>query len=839
MSGRPGLRVLVAMATALGVWLACSGGLKVDEGNAFPCDFRKAEDVRDLQCPSEWRCGIDGLCHEAKAEQNPLVDEPTFTGVRRFPRVLVGNTRFIAAEPNERAVLAGYDDGNTYLTRMGGAQAVLGLTDVRLIAMAGNYVLVQGERKQGPVRLRLYSRDPQTGVLSAERPVLDEAQREVIDVEAIRSLSYGMPGNQRVVFAVVRADGQAGEVDPVTARYTSFPEGFATLSDGGVTPCSTRDGGCPVDFISGRYAEARHVQFSQLANQRQQREVPSAMASEPVPVVATASHILWRGLAAGVPSNQGPWQVLYTTEIAGLPPPPPPDGGPGPGDGGGPTNMGGMLNWVMRHSERANLWALKKPQDNREVLSTFEVSRAPNLPGPAMSLAWDDCTPCGDGKIISFTPVTDEALGVEVLCESPRGVRSLARVVGSSVVGPRDPCLLQPLEAPFDPKEVASRLVPMGPVEGRVYALDDSRGTALALGGAHGQMWGGGQLSRLRPVFLDRTPVAVEPFAGGGLLAFTPDFVSLGAPENDQQRTGMIVAVNGAPDSGTPDRLGLGNVVQGLPNWLLGEVGQIIQIEVSGTGSLTLTPSYGPQLVAPSGETATGPFLGQGTPITGGVSMMLAANDQLYYVDLLKADLKPEAAEVKSLTPRLTPDPSFPVRSLARDRTVSTTAATGVRVRGWVSTDRSVFQFEQAAETGGWSMEPLPIGDGEPVEVWNRETAGTSYGRLGLRDGLVLRLPQGLPLTQKLPEDERVVDYASLAGWPVALGEKGIYRTVRTTLGNGEPGLLKWEPLALPQGLTVSDLEGARINVVTEQGLATLYLFTRTGFVYRLSEGTR
>ncbi len=840
MSGKPGVRVLVALAAALGVWLACSGGLKVEEGNSFPCNFQKAEDERDLQCPPEWRCGIDGRCHEATAEADPLVTPPTFNGARRFPKVLTGDTRFIAAEPNERTVLVGYDDGGVYTTQMGGAQPVPGLTDVRLVAMASEYLLVQGERRPPtPVGLRLYTR-LQTGALSAARAVLDEAQNPVTDVESIRALSFGTPPNVRVVFAVVRADGQAGEVDPVTGLYTSFPEGFATLPDGGVTPCNPRSGGCPPQgFISGRYGEARHVQFFQLANMRQQQGRTQQQLAEPVPVTATASHILWRDRPPSEVPPQGQWQVLYTSEVAGAPPP-----DAGSGDGG---MQGGMLFWMLRHSERANLWALKRPQmdpgpqmERREVLSTFEVSRAPNLPGSAMSLAWDDCTPCGNGRIISFTPVTDGALGVEVLCESLGGVRSLVRVVGSSVVASREPCLLQPLEAPFELRELASRQSPSGSSQLKSFAMDDSRGASVVLGGSHGQIWGGPTLSRMRPLFLDRTPVAVEAVDGGRLLAFTPDFVAVGSPENDQQRTGMIVALNGPPEQATStDSLGVGNVVQGTPSWLLGESGQIVQVEVAWSGQVTLTPSYGPRLKAPSGEAATGPFLGQGTPTQDGVSLMLAANDQLYYVDLKKADLQGEPAAVGSLTPRLTPDPSFPVRSLARDRTVSTSAVDGARVRGWVSTDRSVFQFEQDAETRGWRIDPLPIGDGEPVEVWNREAGGASYGRLGLRDGLVLRLPQGLPLTQTLPEGERVVDYASLAGWPVALGEQGIYRTLPTQQSNGEPGLLKWEPLTLPAGLAVADLEGARITVLTEQGVSTLYLFTRTGFVYRLSEGAR
>jgi hypothetical protein len=826
MSARPAVRAVVAMALAVGVWVACSGGLNLEEGNAFPCDFLQAEEARDQQCPPQWRCGIDGRCHEAADEQAPLGAPPVFGGERRFPRLLTGDTRFIAAETRERLLFTSYEDGGVYLTREDSTRPVSGLSDVRLVAYAGNYLLVQGERGQTPpARLRLHGLNALTGALSPERPVLDEEDRPVTDVESIRALSVPSASGTRVVFAVVRADGRAGEVDPVSARYTAFPGGFPVLSDGGVATCPARDGGCPSggQLIPGRYTEARHVPFQLIANQRQQQASPQ-LVLEPVPVVATASHILWRERPPDETLREGQWHLLYTSELAGVPPP---DAGPMPAGPG---------SWMMRHSERANLWAVKRQQLDREVLSTFELSRAPGLPGPVMSLAWDDCSPCGDGRLITFTPVADGALGVEVLCESRRGVRSMFRVVGSSVVAPREPCLLQPLEPPFELKELASRQLDGGLPFFKAQAMDESRGASLVMGGAHGQVWVGPSLSRMRPVFLDRAPVAAELFQGG-LLAFTPDFLALGGSRSDEASMGMVV-MTGAPDGGAPTSLGLGNVVQGLSGWLLGAQGQIVQLERRGR-EVALS-GYGPRLVGPSGQSATGPFQGQGTTFEGGVSMVLTAHDQLYYVDLPRAELTQEPEEVRTLSPRLTPDPNFPLRSLARDQTVSLTGGTPARVRGWVSTDRSVFQFEQASATGGWTLRALPIGDGEPVEVWSREAGGTSYGRLGLRNGLVLRLPQGLPLTQNLPEGERVVDYASLAGWPVALGERAIYRTAPTQLSGGAPGLLKWERLEpLPEGLTVSDLEGARIAVVNELGVPTLYLFTRTGFVYRLGEGAR
>jgi hypothetical protein len=166
---------------------------------------------------------------------------------------------------------------------------------------------------------------------------------------------------------------------------------------------------------------------------------------------------------------------------------------------------------------------------------------------------------------------------------------------------------------------------------------------------------------------------------------------------------------------------------------------------------------------------------------------------------------------------------------------LAATATGEKRVRGWVATSRSAFEFWQEADTLAWKLKQLELGGGEPVEIWSREAGNNGYGRLGLRDGQVLRLPEGVPLTQPLPQVDRVIHYASMDGWPTALGEKAVYRTVPRA--EGESGLLHWQVVPLPAELESQGLSGARIFVVKENATSVLYLFTRTGFVYRLATG--
>ncbi len=840
--------MLLAGVSAVGVWVACTGGLKLDEGNAFPCDFREPEEERDLQCPQSWRCGIDGLCHDGQDEQPGLGPPPEFQSERRFPRRLDGDTRFIAGDPRFAAVdpqrgdlvpafVAGDQSGKNSLAAGPFSLPLFSSTPVETLALFRGQMVV---KEDAGVPLKLYSLGSDLRTLSAARPVTEPPS-----LPPVRALRVPMPsfdGGPRPALAVVRESGQAGEVDLDQAAYKPFPPGFSFQADGGVQPCAPSGPmACASPAIPGDYKDARLIAQLSMVLPVPGQDL-SGLAYEPVPVVLTPTRLLWRSQAPNASLPMGQWQLLNPSEVLSDTP-----------EGSPPQD-----NWRMRHSPTGGVWAvartitLPRPPGpgggemiQQDVLSTWTLLRSPARPSePRLERSWSDCGPCGMDRLVTFTPVSDGALGVEVLCESEAtGTRSLFRVVGASVVSPLDTCLRQPLTAPFDLSEVAKESNGTR-VRTRPYAVDDARGGGLALGGAHGQIWFGESLSRLQPAFLDRPPVAVAPYQGA-LLAFTRDFFAVGPFDRPDPRLprgeGLFVQSPRRPgvEESAP---GLGNVVEGIPGWFLLETGQILRVSFDTSAGVSLSNAYGPRLLGPSGEAASGPYLGQGVSLQDGPSLVIAADDQLYYKELSLSELEADPSrQTATLSPQLTPEPGFPVRSLARDGNVSLTASEGARVRGWVATSRSAFQFEQDAKTKAWSLTKLPLGDGEPVKVWTREAVKlgsgekVSFGRLGLRDGQVLRLPQGLPITQPLPvENPRVVDYASLKGWPVALEERGIYRAIPAP-GSGE-GLMRWQPLELPTGLTVGDLKDARIAVVKPADVEVLYLFTRTGFVYQLSK---
>ncbi|RKH03150.1 hypothetical protein D7V97_26935 [Corallococcus sp. CA053C] len=817
-SGASARRFLLGLLGAASFWAvaaACSGGVKVDEGNAFPCDLTQSEDVRDTACPPAWRCGIDSRCHEAKEESVTQSSEPTFEATRRYPVLLEGDARLVASDARGGQAVVGYADGGAFLSN---GRVVRSLTvepptlTPGQLAFTGTRVAVVSQRSavSGENALRLGRLDetrPQVAVLTVDPTVV---------TTRVRALRVAPGRLERGLLAVLLDTLGAGEVAPDTGTFTPYPGALRALPDAGVEVCGAAPlPPCPPDVLLLPYLDVRPVPASVFTKD-------AGTGPDALPVVVTPEYFFWRA-PASVPGGKDTWKVLNPEDPISA------------GGAPSPTTAERAPVWSLRHNETAEVWALRRPLEGRHVLGTWVLRRSGGE--PRLERAWADCTPCGTGRLVAFTPVSDGALGVEVLCESAQaGRRTFARVVGSSVVNPSDACLTQPLEAPVDFAELSSDST-TGTRLARAGAVDDSLGSGALLGGEHGQVWRGRTLSTLRPLYLDRVPQSVAPL-GSGLLALTRDYLSLEVPDSKlPARVGLSVTASSAEaDGGVLEQPALGGLVEGSAGWLVLESGQVAKVNTEGaTSDVSLGSTYGPQLLAPSGAPTSGPFLGQGVTAEGGGSLVIAANDQLYSLEGISPTTEP--GQLPGVLPRLTPDPGFPVRSLARDRTVSLTGATPQRVRGWVATGRSLFEYAQSKE-GRWSLTPLPLGDAEPVKVWSREGAGVGYGRVGLRDGVVLRLPEGLPLTKPLPAEGRAVDYASLAGWPVALTETDVYAaTARGTRADGQAGLLQWMPLPRPAGLTNEALLGARIFVVKHDSDEVLYLFIRTGFVYQLGKG--
>ena len=794
MSGRRAVLALGLALASVGVWAACSGGLKLTEGNAFPCHYDVSEDVRDAQCPENWRCGIDATCHPAVDELALLGNEPTYVTSRRFPKVLTGAAKFVSGEPQEQQLLVGYEDGSAYRTDGRVVHPVSLPEGTDSAALVGSYLLVKSQSSPTS-SLTVYDFPPSAAAPASPRSV-QEGSVPVLGIEGVRTLSEVLPAGPRVAISLLRPLNLAGEVDPVTAQYKPFPPSFEAMTNGTVVVCTGPNGqGCPGtgEPITGSYDDVRYVPAGQLGLN------PSAPL-EPLPVVLTPTRILVRVDASGS------WRVLNPTDA--LVP---------------STQTVGSSRGLLRHDSTAGLWAVRRTIQGKDVLTTLSLARATQR----LTRTWSDCAPCGSGKLISFTPLADGSLGVEVLCKTASNTLSLARVIGSSVLTSTDACLLQPLEPPVALKDVSG--LPETPV------VDEAHGGGLVLGGKHGQLWTGNVLSRLRPVFLDRAPVAAE-LLFNGLMAFTPSFVAVDLSSGSADGPGLTALAPGqqTEEDGQEQVVGLGNLVEGSPAWILLASGQVVRMDGS-SDTLAVSAAYGPKLVGSRGEPITGPFLGQGVKIDDNrFSLVLTANDQLYYAEVDKSLLSGAAEAVDVLPPKLSPDPNFPIISLARDRTVSLTSNDGARVRGWVATGRAVFTFHQEAATKGWAVKQLSLGESEPVEVWTHEQDTASHGRVGLRSGEVLSLPDGLPLTQLLPDKKRATDYASLNGWPIVLTSTGVYHGVKTQRADGKPGLLAWQPLELPSTITEADLVGARVRVVKEPTASVLYLFTNNGFVYQL-----
>src|SRR5690606_1746310 len=115
--------------------------------------------------------------------------------------------------------------------------------------------------------------------------------------------------------------------------------------------------------------------------------------------------------------------------------------------------------------------------------------------------------------------------------------------------------------------------------------------------------------------------LAVAPYQEE-LMGFTRDFFAVGPVDRVEPwlKRGEGLFVQPPRRPGADDAPGLGNLVEGIPGWFLLETGQIMRVSIDTSAGVNPSRSYGPRLLGPSGEAATGPYLGQGVPTPEGVS---------------------------------------------------------------------------------------------------------------------------------------------------------------------------------------------------------------------------
>ncbi|MFN0061038.1 MAG: hypothetical protein ACKVPX_00770 [Myxococcaceae bacterium] len=388
---------LSALAFAAAAFAACSGGLRLDAGNAFPCDFDQDEATRDAACPSGWVCGVTHRCQRFAEEGLAANATPPVVGPGTLiaPRVLDAGVVALARDPLSGAVRAALN-GNRNVDVFAGISA----------ESDGGIPFEQGLRL-GAQYAYLYD----GGTLS----VFDGGSTGVVTLtpgDVIRAIrGYPGPPTPPTQLLFTRP-GQALQ----TAHYW--------LADGGVREM-------PVGvnlLIDARPVPADLLSLSPAA----QTYTSVALYVSPLDPDRRA-RLYYR-----TPDPAGSW-VAFDDDSPGVFVP-----------------VGG--SGALRHTINADVWAaaLRAPLWTTDVLSVWELDLAGGV--PVARRAWKDCAPCPVGRTIrGFEPTFVGAPAVEVICEATdNSGRATVKITGSAARVPTDPCLTEAFTPPFDLTELAS-----------------------------------------------------------------------------------------------------------------------------------------------------------------------------------------------------------------------------------------------------------------------------------------------------------------------------------------------------------------------------------------------
>jgi hypothetical protein len=723
----------------LGLW-ACTGGLLVDKGNAFPCNFDLPEAERDRDCPVDHVCSVANICRRFHNEG------PQFEGPAPLPQLDGGSlvspvllrraVGLLAADPRDDRLLAVRSGDELFELGPGGAVipravALGGVDEGRAAAVIdGGVVVVTTSGRL----LRIEASGAKVEAASAT------------DLRGLRTAAAR--GIGRYYLSALRADAGAGANGPGEPVAVAGPIPFRLRPL--VLPGGRPDAGA-ADPLSGLVGEVRYLPRIHFA-------APSAV--DPLVAVAVSPRGFWFRDALSAVENDDTWTRLNPDDELSLSPP-----------------------YLFRHDPGGTLWAVAAPSglqldgglsdlDDPRLLSTWRLQRSATA--PRVVRAWSDCRPCGGGRILTFTPAASGGEGVEVLCESTdRRSRSLVKVSGAATPLAGGPCLSESLDPPID---LAS-----------ISAVDETQGASLLLGGEQGELWRGVRLSELLPLHLDRVPQAIgtlelaaEAGADAGRrlgVAITDRFLAVPLSANGFLTFRLEDVVEATLPAGARPSAPVGDG----SGWLILSSGDLSLLrQAPSDGGVGLSLRFGPRLVDGRGEAARGPYFGEAYNDKQGklVSMVLTADDSLYF-HVRPAEPEEAANAVPPLTPQLTPEPNFPIRSMTLER--SGLGTDGVSfVRGYLVTSRNLYEYSLGGTPARWTAKQLVVASGEPLEVWMDHPRG-GLGRIGFRDGRVFTLPSGFPLVSALPASDggtgsdRVLDFENLGGWPVALAESGVY----------------------------------------------------------------
>jgi hypothetical protein len=753
--------------------VACSGGVNLDQGNAFPCDFGQGEGARDRACPSGYVCGVANLCQPNAQEGLPSsLVPPRFDGAGAIAPVFANQPVVaLARQPNAQTVIFERRDGQAWVDQVGFGQP-LDAGPATRVALSSSTALLQ----LGPTDLSLVAEAGGSVAITSAKPIA-----------SLRSYAVPLPGGVHELFGAQQIGGPVSLIDPSTGTV---------LGDVKVNGLPALDA----------------------------REVSSAVLGEPaadagavlVTVSSLPSGVSTVVLAAAfdeAPENGAPpstWTRLGVFDLQD--------------DGTQPL--------VLQRDPTGALWALEThatfPQPDggtsgEDLVAAWSLNR---VQPPSLEPQIDECIPCPNGVLLGFVPVSVSPPRLEALCNTqiPLGAQTLPQhSLWEISAGPVDPnfplCTRSGLTAPFDLSQVT--------------VSDSSAGGQVAVGGAFGQLWYGERFTTAVPMSLDRVPTGVggipvtSPFGDFQVpLTFTDDFFAAALPAFGPGPINNGFSVLAAQNAVTGESGFPRAAVDGTEGWFIGDSADLVHVSVDAAQpNPAPTTEFGPQMLSPTGDQASPPF--HGAIVAAPDTMLLSAFDSLYLYQ--GGPLIPIPHQAEPLRPQTTLEPGFPIQSL----TVDHTADAGILA--YAITSNALFQVSYGGAPAHWSQQPIVLGAGEPVKVW-MQAEDSGFGRVGFRDGTLFSLPSGLPLAEPIPgaggAPVRVEDFANFGGWPIASTAHGLFIAQPP---DGGSALLRWHRIALADGGEPwAGLPGLLAPLQQPDGGTGLLMFAPYGVVFEV-----